>query len=280
MRFSLVMATIHRDIEIADFVRSLRAQAWGDIELIVVDQNSDDRVSTALEGVDPDWRTVHLKSAPGLSRARNIGLREVTGDIVSFPDDDCQYPGGLLRAVASFLASHGTCMGLLLPVRTLDGTMVRHMSQRSGVVTRANVWRRATSVGLFLSRTLVENVGPFDQTLGLGAGTPWGGAEDIDYPLRALALGFDLWYETALHVLHPSTDGRGWDGSAARAYSYGAGWGRVCKKHGLHWFAVYGLGRALAGALVGTALGDPSRAKWYLNSFRGRARGWLENERL
>ena len=44
-----------------------------------------------------------LRSARGLSRARNAGLAHVEADLVAFPDDDCVYPPGLLERVARAL---------------------------------------------------------------------------------------------------------------------------------------------------------------------------------
>ena len=44
-----------------------------------------------------------LRSAPGLSRARNTALPRVEADLVAFPDDDCTYsPDLLARVVARF----------------------------------------------------------------------------------------------------------------------------------------------------------------------------------
>ena len=42
----------------------------------------------------------HIKiKEKGLSLARNIGLNYVKGDIIAFPDDDCEYPPNLLSKV-------------------------------------------------------------------------------------------------------------------------------------------------------------------------------------
>ena len=49
------------------------------------------------------------------------------------------------------------------------------------------------SILLELVTPVVEAVGAFDETLGPGAGTPWGSGEDTDYHLRILKAGFDLY---------------------------------------------------------------------------------------
>jgi hypothetical protein len=61
--------------------------------------------------------------------------------------------------------------------------------ETAGLVSLTNVWRRICSVTIFLKRKVVETIGGFDEMMGLGAGTPWEGGEDIDYPVRAMRTG-------------------------------------------------------------------------------------------
>src|SRR5271168_3016732 len=97
-RFSLIVATIGRTEEFGFLLQSLAEQTFRDFELIVVDQNSDDRLIPFLE----HWNgtvaglantpgslsaIIHLRCAPGVSRARNLGLQYCTGEILAFPDD-------------------------------------------------------------------------------------------------------------------------------------------------------------------------------------------------
>ena len=42
------------------------------------------------------------------------------------------------------------------------------------------------SFTIFLRRRVVERVGEFDETLGVGAGTPYGSCEESDYLIRAV----------------------------------------------------------------------------------------------
>jgi len=165
---------------IGEFLRSLSAQGKPDLELVVVDQNSDDRVARVLRDYQGDCRIVHVRAAPGLCRARNVGLGLVTGDIVAFPDDDCFYPPNLLSRVLSFFHQHAEYAGLLVRATTPSGHDLVRMSRRSGPATLRNIWVRAVSIGLFFRRALIENVGGFDESLGVGSGTPWGAGEALD----------------------------------------------------------------------------------------------------
>ena len=48
MKVSLILATKNRVEEVDRFVRSLADQGYGNLELIVVDQNQDDRLGAIL----------------------------------------------------------------------------------------------------------------------------------------------------------------------------------------------------------------------------------------
>lgn len=273
MRFSLVVATVDRTTELARLLASLAAQRDRDVELIIVDQNLDDRLVPVLAPYHGLLTILHGRAARGLSRARNVGLRQISGEVVAFPDDDCWYPPEMLERVARLLGEHRDLGGL-------TGRSIASQGESSGdarfdsvpgLVSRANVWQRACSYTIFLRRAVIETVGDFDETLGLGAGTPWEGGEDIDYPLRAIGLGFQLYYTPEIRVFHPSPAQL-----PARAYTYGAGIGRVWRKHHFpRWFVLYYLLRPLAGSLLNLGLGRLSKAHYYWSALCGRMKGWL-----
>ena len=69
IRISLVLATVGRTEELTNLLRSLAGQTCQSFELIVVDQNSDDRLVPILQGAQCGVGIKHLRSLPGLSRA-------------------------------------------------------------------------------------------------------------------------------------------------------------------------------------------------------------------
>jgi glycosyltransferase involved in cell wall biosynthesis len=65
------------------------AQRDVDLDIIVVDDGSTDTTSSVVAGFqDARLRTVHNAEARGVSRARNRGVAEATGEWISFCDDD------------------------------------------------------------------------------------------------------------------------------------------------------------------------------------------------
>lgn len=275
--FDIVVPTVGRRDELQRLLESLANQSYRNFRLIVVDQNEDDRVRSLLEGYRDRVPLASMRSECGAARARNVGLRQVTADIVAFADDDCWYPPDLLARVRDILGSHPEwdgVSGLLTDAVGLPSAS--RWSRRAGLVDRGNVWTRAVAVSVFLRRKVVEAVGLFDETLGVGSGTPWGSGEETDYFLRALQKGFTLCYEPTLVVHHPQTRVAYTIDERATGRSYGMGMGRVLRKHRYPWWFVgFQVGGAFGQAVASLFRGRFAEARFHWVVARGRALGWL-----
>lgn len=278
MKISLVLATANRTAEPERFLAALTAQTHRDFDLVVVDQNADDRMARLLEPHRDRYPLVHLHSQPGASRARNAGLQHATGEIVGFPDDDCWYAPDLIEGVARFFETHQEWDGLV--VRSADERGATSMIKgASGEVrvTRHNVGWLAVTYALFVRRRFIQQAGGFDPNLGPGAGTPWGAGEDTDYVLRGLAAGMRLLYTPTLAVHHnPSV--QVYDRQAkARALAYGRATGYVMHKHRFPF--QYVLRRSWAGPTARMMLAllrfRTDEAVYHWAELSGRVWGWL-----
>ena len=257
MTFDLVVATVGRAAELGRLFASLDAQTHREFRVLLVDQNDDDRLA-AIVAQHPDLHIERRRSTAGLSRARNVALPELTGDVVAFPDDDCVYPPDLLERVAARFATEDA----------LDGVTGREPSWTASgtVLTRTNLWKRAISFTIFLRRGVVERVGDFDESLGL----PSSSGEEFDYLIRALDAGARIEYDPSLVVGHeqkPHADAYG-----ARE---GASLGYLLRKHDYPLRTVTRmLVRPAGGAAVALARRDGRRARFHLDTLRGRISGY------
>jgi GT2 family glycosyltransferase len=276
VKFSLVLATIGRVGEVERFLATLERQPVP-VELIVVDQNQDDRLVPVLQPYASRFDLVHIRSSPGLSKARNLGLARVTGDVIGFPDDDCWYPDGVLTRVRRLLSENKDWDGLTGRSVDADGRpSAGHWAANSGVIPLFGTWNRAISFTMFLRRSVVETVGAFDESLGVGSPTRWQSGEETDYVLRSLESGFRLWYQHDLTVCHPNPTATYDSVTIARGLRYARGFGRVLRKHRfpLH-YVVYWCCRPAGGLLVAALRGQWSRAAFQWAVVRGRLEGWL-----
>lgn len=275
MKFSLVLSTRGRTDELRRFLRSLADQEHeGTVELLLVDQNPDDRLAPIIAEYRDRIHIVHLRSEPGLSRGRNVGLAHANGDVVAFPDDDCRYTPGVLAAVEARLQDPGVD-GVTGRGMDEQGREVLSFDRQAGLLTRRNVFRRVVSYTLFLRTSVVEAVGPFDEAMGPGAGTLWWAGEEMDYTFRVVDAGFAVFYDPAIVALHPATSQDDDAAMLERTYHYRAGFGRICRKHFSHAYALYHFLRLGAGVLLALLRLRPALARYRWYGLRGMVRGWL-----
>lgn len=277
MKISLVMATVNRTDEVTRFLEHLGKQTYRDFELIVIDQNQDDRLQPILAPYLGAFPVFHIKSSQrGAARARNLGMANVSGEIIGFPDDDCWYAPDLLDQVLGFFTSHPEWDGLTGRATDLNGiTLALHFDDRGGAVTRYNVLKRSLTFTTFYRRAVTEAVDGFDEQLGVGAGTPWGSGEETDYLIQAMDRGFRILYDPSFMVYHPDPLKSERDKLLQRGYSYGCGLGKMLRKNDYpFWFFIYYLIRSLGGALLALGRGDRLQCIYYWETTRGRIYGW------
>jgi GT2 family glycosyltransferase len=274
LRFDLVTATVDRTEPLDALLASLDTQTHTAFRLVVVDQNTDDRVPALLRA-HPLLDVLHLRSQRGLSRARNAALPQLDADLVAFPDDDCVYAPDLLATVAERFAVDGAPDGLTGRAVDPDGSSDPSWRADAAVLDPSNLWNRVISFTLFLRHAVVARVGPFDERLGLGSGTPWSSGEELDYVLRAIRSGTRVVYDPDLTVTHAR---KRYTTSELRSVGRrdGASVGWMLRRHG------YGarttarmLLRPVGGIGASLVRCDLTRASFHAATLGGRVRGYL-----
>ncbi len=276
--FDLVVATVGRAEELRRLLASLERQNHPSLRVLVVDQNDDDRVARVL-AENSKLDLVHLRAERGLSRARNAALPHLRGDVVGFPDDDCEYPEGLLERVATRLVDSERLDGLTGRAADESGRSSPSWRRDRALLTSGDLWNRAISFAIFLRRSLVEQVGRFDEELGLGSGRPWESGEEIDYLVRAVRAGARIEYDPELVVLHPHKPLSRLE-LRSIAFRDGASVGYILRKHGYDARTTARmLVRPLGGAGVSVLRGDAARAGFHLATLQGRLAGYRGGRR-
>jgi glycosyltransferase involved in cell wall biosynthesis len=275
-RFSLITATKGRTSELAQLFTSLDEQAMSDYELIVVDQNDDERLVPIIEESPRRAKIQRIRGNPGVSRARNLGLSIARGEILAFPDDDCWYPPEILKNVSDWFDANPKYDILSVASRDRNGERSGNRWHRSSCdLAPVNIFRTSVCYCYFIRSTQQTRRLRFDHELGPGASTPYGASEDTDLILEALAMGLRGRFESKWHIGHPRKDVRNESVTADRTFHYGLGMGRVQKKHGLTtlWcgFVMYDMLRAALMAAVGRR--GPA-SLWYAHG-RGLAKAYF-----
>lgn len=281
LKISLVLATLGRTDELRNFLNLVQNQTFKDFDICVVDQNSDDRLLSILEEYRNTLDIQRLTFRTGLSRARNHGIRHVSGDIICFPDDDCWYQDvTLLERVAAFFEGNPTYNGLLGAVYDGEGKLLYGKDySRSVVVSWYSCWVLSNSSGIFLRRSALEEVCGFDERMGVGAGTPWSSAEDIEIIARLIHAGHRILYNPEISICHPRGKDAG-DDVIRKVYNYARGDGFLLRQQGYpRWFVSYLFLRPAVGTILCILKGNRDMARLYKARLRARWIGYFESER-
>jgi len=223
---SVVVCTRDRTESLAKCLPSLLALDYARYEVIIVD-NAPSTTGTAelladRAKSDPPVRYVR-EDRPGLSWARNCGLRHAQGDIVAFVDDDAHTDRYWLAEIARGFARGPkvACVtGLALPAEL--ETPAQLCFEQFGGLTKYRGFssqrfdfdenrpddpffpylaaQYGAGVNMAFRRSVLADLGGFDPSL--GAGTPACGAEDIEAFYRVIDAGHTLAYEPGAMVRH------------------------------------------------------------------------------
>ena len=281
MRISLVVATIGRTVELRRLLSSLEAQTHRDFEVIVVDQNPDGRLEPIIEEFADklDLRHLNSTSAPGASRARNLGIHRASGDVVCFPDDDCWYPEDLLQRVNELLVAHPEWDAMIGEAIDESGQPILPWRDRSGQASKAICWRRAVCFACIFRSRVLKKIGGFDETLGGGAGTLWASGEDNDLMLRALENGFHVRYQNSLRIFHPRIFRSFDEKSRSKRYTYAMSDGRMLRRHPMPiWWRVLFFGVPVGRMVLAIPKLSREETRFHWTTYVGRVHGFRHSE--
>jgi glycosyltransferase involved in cell wall biosynthesis len=275
---SLIVASWNRTLEPERLLKSLDDQTYRNFEVIVADQNQDQRLDNVVR-THPDLRVKHLRLERGLSSARNTALPLVGGDIIAFPDDDCWYPPELLAKVKSWFEEHPEFDVLFTATRDGDGElMAPKFPLKRGACTKASVLRCAVTFNGFIRTQAALAVGSFREDIGPGTSSPYQSGEDLDYFIRPIECGFAAWYEPALTVYHPSLKSKA--RLLSKTYPYALGVGYVLREHNYPLWVIADLVlRSLCGAALHLCKFDLDNAKIYALRAKGEIQGYFGGRR-
>jgi GT2 family glycosyltransferase len=247
---SVVVATCAGVDSTLRCVEAILRSDTGPVEVVIVENRpAGSAVRRALQdrfGADERVRYVE-ESRPGLSSARNTGLRSARGELIAFTDDDVVVDTRWTRSIRRAFAAApevGCVTGLILPLEFETPTQLlveRFASYAKGFRSRVYSLDRpppdqplfpyaagylGSGANIAFRATVIRGLGGFDPTL--GTGTPARGGEDLDIFIRVLQSGSSLAYDPRAMVWHrhPDTGAR----LRLRAFDYGTALGAMLTK--------------------------------------------------
>ncbi|WP_020526909.1 glycosyltransferase family 2 protein [Flexithrix dorotheae] len=280
-KFSLIIPTLNRSKELIILLHSLKKQSFDDFEIIIIDQNKDDKVNQIITK-HGDGLNINIKkiSKSGASIARNEGINLAKGDIITFPDDDCEYAEGLLNEVSDIFKSRRDLDGITLSSKDKsgEGAMVR-FSDEPGVINKFNVLKKMVEFTVFVRKESLSEI-RFDETFGPGAKSGYWCDEGPDLILRLLEKGCRFEFFPNLVIYHPNPTRKFNKKIFKRSYRYGLARGRFIRLHKYPiWFAFYIWGLYLAGVILGLLHFNLKESYYYIIGLKGRVLGYFFHNR-
>jgi glycosyltransferase involved in cell wall biosynthesis len=167
---------------LGDAIRSVLAQTYRPVEIIVVDDGSTDNSAQVAAGFADQIRYIYQTNA-GLSAARNTGLRAAKGELIGVLDADDMYEPNFLETLVAALQADPQADGVYCGYQFVDETNNPLPQIENRPVPSADLYPALLDgnffvpESVFLRRHVYDEVGFFDESLRA--------CEDWDVWLRA-----------------------------------------------------------------------------------------------
>lgn len=199
--FSIIIPTYNRRSMLDICLAAVTALDCPDYEVIVVDDGSSDGAEELVRTSFPEVRFFRQEENRGPAAARNRGLREATGGILAFTDDDCVPPRDWLQCHWEHHRDPkvGAVGGLQVPDAPsfFDKVQWAHYAEEYGSLARIEAiaaWEGLATSNLSVKREVFERVGFFDEAFLTGS--------DPEFARRACRSGYALIRDPRLTVRH------------------------------------------------------------------------------
>jgi len=102
LRISIIVPVHNAAETLRRCVESLAVQKYSDLEVILIENNSEDASWEQCLALEKQYGFVKAvrTTEKGVSKARNIGLREASGDVIGFVDADDEVEKNLLQEIS------------------------------------------------------------------------------------------------------------------------------------------------------------------------------------
>jgi GT2 family glycosyltransferase len=230
---SLVIPTLGRSDELRACLQSLSTCIDEELEILIVDQNPDDRLIPTLQHFEPQLNIIHLRQQQAnASAARNLGARNARGVWIGFPDDDCQFLPATLPTLRERISQGEADLLVLKSVQSQGGPSGVLGYDHEVPIDNATLRNTIAEYAIYLPRDLFLSVDGFDPAFGPGGLFP--ADEGVDL-IRRLWLhtprALTMTYCPHIQIAHPQNLPYTDAAALKKAYRYAQGRGACFARH-------------------------------------------------
>lgn len=230
---SIVIPTLGRVGELEALLQSVLTSTYRNYEVVIVDQNETKMLSHTLEQYADRMSITHLHVClRGAARARNYGATFARGDILCFPDDDCELFPNTIQAALDVMTTTRSDVVFGRSVAKDRRDSVTPFRQYAGYLSPKQYEGMFTEFTMF-ARKAVFDAFKYDESFGIG--TFYGSEEAYDLVLRMMKAGVTIFYDPAILFFHPRkvTDHSS-SAELRRVFTYRCGFSHLCVRHKLY----------------------------------------------
>lgn len=176
--FSVIVPLYNKEREVESTLRSVLAQTYQPLEIVVVDDGSTDRSAEIVESLGSPLIRLIRQSNAGECAARNRAMSEARGEWFALLDADDEWKPEFLEEVAAMIEEWPDCgiYSTAFDIVSPTGRVRGNCPTQRGVVE--NFWRESMTryvtipSATVLSRKAVEQLGGFPEGMKMG-GDQW-----------------------------------------------------------------------------------------------------------
>lgn len=207
VKVSVIIPTYNGANKISILLNALLKQRYTRFEVIVVVDGSTDNTVTVLDSYRNKFTAykVIVQQNKGRAVVRNRGVKEASGDLLIFYDDDME---PMQDSVSRHISFHASYQGIL-GGNQIEEREVKKTDIQNYKATRNEIWMKKYPIGLTqlnysnlfftaancsIKRQTFFALNGFDERLT--------DAEDYDFAHRALQNGIDVFFDKSNRALH------------------------------------------------------------------------------
>jgi len=274
--FSLIVPTIERAEEVDMLLSSIARSEFRSFEVILVDQNLDDRLDPIVAKYHDCFQLKHLRiQSHGAARARNYGAKHARGRFLNFPDDDCELPETLLGDAFKLITGKSLLVLSGMCIDREGGASTARFAADDKYLHHYNLWGRCIECTMFIERESFNRVDGYDELFGVGSVFGSDEGPELLHRLISTLPKGTIFYSHQIRFYHPVKVVIYDQSAASRAYNYARGSGALlAKRPSLH--LILHSCNIMLRYLVAIVIFTGSKRKYYFNRTRGFISGFFD----
>jgi glycosyltransferase involved in cell wall biosynthesis len=189
---SVVIPTYNSEKTLAKCLESIRNQSYRNIEIIVVDKNSEDKTAEIAK----DFGAMVIQSNVEMSEARNIGIQysDQNTKYIMFIDSDMELDSQVIEECVKVAESNPRIGGVVIPEISIGNSLVAKIRRYE----RSFYAGTEIEAARFFRKDLVEKVGGYDGSIIF--------YEDHTLPQKIEKLGYNVKLRISREIYHHEED--------------------------------------------------------------------------